>query len=559
MELSGDALIKGFHAADTLIFAPGKSYRLEHGVTQMVNEHLQILGNNCNPIELFSTLPGQFSTIQMNSGSINADFIQMQDQNGTGGASFFAGVHSTDIGGSNQGWIFENNPTFTDQGFFGPDRSFCQGESVVLSAYSYSFGETYEWSTASTSPEIEVSQAGTYWAKVTFGNMCEILDTIALNTIVPANIDLGPDATRCEGEVVTLDATSADPGVSYTWQDDSTAPIYQVDAAGLYFVSLNKEGCITSDSIEISFNPIPQIDLGPDQSLCEGQSITLDADINEPAQYLWQDGSTSPTLTANQSGSFSVEVTANGCSGQDQITLTFNPLPQFSLGSDTSLCSGQSLNFDLSDVGDNFIWQDGSTSPRYTVQQGGSFSVQVENAGCCSHRFTIQVQLFNTPTIDLGPDQSLCEGQTITLDADINEPAQYLWQDGSTSPTLTANQSGSFSVAVTANGCSGQDQITLTFNPLPQFSLGSDTSLCSGQSLNFDLSDVGDNFIWQDGSTSPEYTVQQGGSFSVQVEKAGCSATDSIQVQLFNTPTIDLGPDQSLCEGQSHHPGRRHQ
>ncbi|NRB49604.1 MAG: hypothetical protein HRU41_18130, partial [Saprospiraceae bacterium] len=352
LELAGDALVKGFHLTDTLLFAPGKSYRLEHGSTQVINEHLQILGNNCNPIELFSTLPGQSSTIQMASGTINADFIQMQDQVGTGGASFFAGVHSTNIGGSNQGWVFENNPTFTDEGFFGPDRSFCEGESVVLSAYSYSLGETYEWSTTSTSSEITVAQAGIYWAKVTFGNMCEILDTIELNTIVPASIDLGPDLSPCEGEVITLDATSSDNDVSYLWQDSSINPTYLVDSAGLYFITLNKEGCVSTDTVEVSFIPSPQVDLGADQSLCEGENLSLDAAINEPAQYLWQDGSTASAFTASQSGTFSVQVTANGCAGQDEITLTFNPLPQFTLGPDTSLCSGQSLNFNFSDVGD---------------------------------------------------------------------------------------------------------------------------------------------------------------------------------------------------------------
>ena len=405
----------------------------------------------------------------------------------------------------------------------------------------------YLWQDGSTSPTLTANQSGSFSVAVT-ANGCSGQDQITLTFNPLPQFSLGSDTSLCSGQSLNFDLS--DVGDNFIWQDGSTSPEYTVQQGGSFSVQVEKAGCSATDSIQVQLFNTPTIDLGPDQSLCEGQTITLDADINEPAQYLWQDGSTSPTLTANQSGSFSVAVTTNGCSGQDQITLTFNPLPQITLGPDTSLCSGQSLNFDLSDVGDNFIWQDGSTSPEYTVQQGGSFSVQVEKAGC-SATDSIQVQLFNTPTIDLGPDQSLCEGQSITLDADINEPAQYLWQDGSTSPTLTADQSGSFSVAVTANGCSGQDQITLTFNPLPQFSLGSDTSLCSGQSLNFDLSDLGDNFIWQDGSTSPDYTVQQGGSFSVQVEKAGCSATDSIQVQLFNTPTIDLGPDQSLCEGES--------
>ena len=63
----------------------------------------------------------------MASGTVNGDFIQMQDQIATGGASFYAGVHSTNIANSNQGWIFEDSPSFVDQGFFGDDQSICEG------------------------------------------------------------------------------------------------------------------------------------------------------------------------------------------------------------------------------------------------------------------------------------------------------------------------------------------------------------------------------------------------------------------------------------------------
>ena len=52
LEIGGDAVVKGYHNIDSLILAPGKSYQFEADVTQIVNEYLQILGNNCNPIEL---------------------------------------------------------------------------------------------------------------------------------------------------------------------------------------------------------------------------------------------------------------------------------------------------------------------------------------------------------------------------------------------------------------------------------------------------------------------------------------------------------------------------
>ncbi|MCB0550552.1 MAG: hypothetical protein KDD19_23485, partial [Phaeodactylibacter sp.] len=277
LELGGDAIIKGFNNIDTLLLAPGKSYRLESNVTQTVNEYLLGLGNNCNPIELFSTLPGAHATISSSGAAIVCDFLQMRDQTATGGTDFFAGSHSTNIDNSNQGWVFDSAPGYVDVGFFGPDQSICQGEILELSAYNYSPGETYEWSTGSTQASIPVTQAGTYWARVTFGNMCEVVDTITISTIEPAPVNLGPDASLCEGESLLLDATAASPGVSYAWQDGSTNPTYEVTQSGEYAVELNKEGCLTTDTVSIEVMDSPTVNLGGGQFLCEGESTTLDA------------------------------------------------------------------------------------------------------------------------------------------------------------------------------------------------------------------------------------------------------------------------------------------
>jgi hypothetical protein len=51
-------------------------------------------------------------------------------------------------------------------------------------------------------------------------------------------------------------------------------------------------------------------------------------------------------------------------------------------------------------------------------------------------------------TIDLGPDQDLCDGIAIVLDAGPGY-ADYTWQDGSTEQTLTAFSGGNHFVTVT--------------------------------------------------------------------------------------------------------------
>ena len=149
--------------------------------------------------------------------------------------------------------------------------------------------------------------------------------------------------------------------------------------------------------------------------------------------YLWSDGSSSPTLPVFQSGIYMVSVTANGCTAEDQVDISFNPLPIFSLGADTSICTGQSLSFDLSATGDQFLWQDGSTNANYLVDQGGLFWLQIQSDGC-AFTDSILVQAFETPQVELGEDQSLCEGETALLDAQSALASSYLWSDGSSAP-----------------------------------------------------------------------------------------------------------------------------
>ncbi|WP_170110395.1 gliding motility-associated C-terminal domain-containing protein [Flavilitoribacter nigricans] len=551
LEIGGDANVKGYHNIDSLLLAPGKSYRFEHHVTQTVNEYFLVLGNNCNPIELFSTLPGEKATFSMPAAAVvNGDFIQMQDQIGTGGASFFAGSHSTNIGNSNQGWIFDSRPDFVEVGFFGKDRSICTGDVLSLSAYNYSPGETYEWSTGSSEAAIPVTEADTYWARVTFGNMCQIIDSITISTINPATVDLGPDVGICEDQNQLLDATVNDAGITYRWQDGSSEPTFTVTQAGTYFVHLDRSGCISSDTIELFALPTPMVDLGPDQTLCAGETLTLDATASAAATYNWQDGSDQPQLTVGQSGSYAVSVTSDGCTGQDEVTLTFTPLPQFSLGPDTTLCSGETLAFDFSGTGDTYRWQDNADTPVYSIDQAGQYMLSITRNGCAATD-ALNVSVSQTPTVDLGPDLALCEGETTTLNAPTGAGNTYRWQDGSTTSFLTVEQSGSYAVSVTANGCTGQDEISLTFTPLPQFSLGPDTSLCSGETLAFDFSGVGDTYRWQDNSDAPAYTIDQTGQYTLAITSNGCAATDEINVNFFETPTVDLGPDLALCEGET--------
>ena len=76
------------------------------------------------------------------------------------------------------------------------------------------------------------------------------------------------------------------------------------------------------------------------------------------------------------------------------------------------------------------------------------------------------------PTISLGINTSLCEGETLTLDATTSN-AVYLWQDNSTNSTFNVSQQGTYWVQVTNNCGSSFDTIIVNYTPLPSVSVAS--------------------------------------------------------------------------------------
>jgi hypothetical protein len=84
-------------------------------------------------------------------------------------------------------------------------------------------------------------------------------------------------------------------------------------------------GCTGTDEAAVTVNPLPSVDLGPDVTVVDPQTATLDAGAGF-ASYLWSDGSTGQTLVADETGSYSVTVTdANGCTAFDEVMVNIGP------------------------------------------------------------------------------------------------------------------------------------------------------------------------------------------------------------------------------------------
>lgn len=132
-------------------------------------------------------------------------------------------------------------------------------------------------------------------------------------------LNLGNDSTLCQNNSLVLNPNLFN--VTYYWQDNTTNSTYTVTHQGTYWVeATTNNGCYVSDSINIFYNPSPNINLGDDISLCQGNSIVLNTN-NTNSSFVWQDNSTSSSYTVTQQGIYWVNVTKNNCSNTDSIQI----------------------------------------------------------------------------------------------------------------------------------------------------------------------------------------------------------------------------------------------
>jgi hypothetical protein len=78
------------------------------GVTQTVSA-FTASGEAGRVLTIESTVAASAATLSKASGTVDLDYLSLQDSTATGGASFYAGNNSTDVSG-NTGWTFTNAP-----------------------------------------------------------------------------------------------------------------------------------------------------------------------------------------------------------------------------------------------------------------------------------------------------------------------------------------------------------------------------------------------------------------------------------------------------------------
>ena len=270
-----------------------------------------------------------------------------------------------------------------------------------------------------------------------------------------------------------------------------------------------------------------------DTSICLGDSTTLTVVGDTNNNYNWVDN-LFPNVTLSSDSTLAVSptipTTYNVYTSTDTLSFTVNidTPPTIDLGNDTTLCLGQTLILDASAPNATYLWQDNSTNPTFNVSQQGIYWVELTNI-CGTATDTINVTYFSPQSVNLGNDTTICQGQTLTLDAFIPNAA-YLWQDNSINSIFDVSQPGTYWVQITNNCGVASDTINVSYSQFPVVDLGNNLTLCEGETLTLDATTSNATYLWQDNSTQPILDVTELGIYWVEVTVANCSLTYTILI-----------------------------
>jgi hypothetical protein len=308
-------------------------------------------------------------------------------------------------------------------------------------------------------------------------------------SITDLGISLLSNTNPCAGDSILLRANTSSV-TSYQWLRNginvpgATNREFAPSVSGTYSVLMSDSfGCLFSSQLfNLNILPVPQATISPNSiaNICQGGSVTLFANTGLGLTYQWKlngndiSGATSSTFIATQSGGYTVQVTnANNCTKLSQpTTVTVNPLPSanISTSTPTTFCQGDSVVLNgNTGAGLTYQWKlngsniSGAIASSFTANQTGNYTVLVTDSQSCSslsQPIAVTVNPLPPATITATTPSSICQGDSVTLNANTGMGLTYQWKlngnniVGATSSIYNATQSGDYAVEVIdGNGC----------------------------------------------------------------------------------------------------------
>lgn len=356
------------------------------------------------------------------------------------------------------------------------------------------------------------------------------------------------DTTLCIQGGAPLLITASDTGNhSYLWNTGATTKTINALTTGKYILKVSSMFCSVYDTVTVTRNFFPVVNLGPDIAICNDIDTLLHAN-NPGAIYLWNTGAQTQTIRVAASGDYYVKVTNNGCVTTDTVSVVVFAPPVLQLGNDTGYCFQKAVIVNSPVSADVYLWSTGSTEPAIAVNKSGTYWLEIQKS-YCTVRDSIQFTQRLIPVLNLGPDRTICKEQSVSIDITQAQVSNQ-WNDGIHSSIRTISAPGVFAVTATSDdGCSVSDSLVLDTFVSPVIQLGADTFICKNTEIGLGVKEQYQTYKWQNGATTSTYIATSNGTYSLEVtDQNGCRASDEIVLKVMPLPIVKLQSEMRICD-----------
>ncbi len=340
---------------------PTPSKLFEYSIDSLDRPHFKQVLNVPAQLGAIQLAPNNQVMVAVNDGGHNGFLGTIAANDDTTKLSSFQ-LNGFALAPGTNSWL--GLPNFTQQvsnAFGGPGFTYtgvCLGDSTHFTGTATDPIDKFQWffgdggSSTQPSPAHLYATAGTFTVSMHLTNRCHLDTTIVQKVTIfapPPPPTVPPASALCNGPVVLNANTGNLPGMTYLWTNGDTTKIVTLNQPAFISVTnTDQHGCHSTAQAIVADNR-PQVDITPDQVLCQNVATPVLDALNPGATFVWTingvNASTIQTQAVDTSvpGVYNYKVVVTDpittCTATSQKTFTVNVSPTFTMtGTNPSSC-----------------------------------------------------------------------------------------------------------------------------------------------------------------------------------------------------------------------------
>lgn len=332
---------------------------------------------------------------------------------------------------------------------------------------------------------------------------CSETTTSSITLYEKLVVDAGMNKDVCIGSTVVLSGQVNVPA-TFLWSTDIPAlidndtlqnpTITPLENTIVTLIATDPNGCVSSDNLQIVSQPLPNIQVGRNDTLCLGDSFNLNGfgeivgnGIGQisyqwsPDSFITNTNINNPIVNPQDDITYYLTITENefNCANTDSIFIKVLKPINTTINYNLTTCELEPIQL-MADGGDFYNWQPPtglndptSSNPIATLEESTNYIVDVSNV-CFSGQVGVFVNVQPAPNVNAGNDVVIDIGDIIQFNATVENNAETIqWLPNidilsggnTTNPELQPLQTRDYIIIATSEfGCSLTDTVAVTVN-----------------------------------------------------------------------------------------------